>query len=88
MIRKVDCTFVFEWETPLVCPDKVKTLGCSVIDEQLHYTFNLTSLSGRSFEVMPSCGVTFIYNFIYLFIIAYCYQYFKTVGRVSLKHSV
>ncbi|XP_062345985.1 cation-independent mannose-6-phosphate receptor [Cinclus cinclus] len=51
MIRKVDCTFVFEWETPLVCPDKVKTLGCSVIDEQLHYTFNLTSLSGRSFEV-------------------------------------
>lgn len=65
MIRKVDCTFVFEWETPLVCPDKVKTLGCSVIDEQLHYTFNLTSLSGRSFEVMPLCGVTFIFFYIY-----------------------
>ncbi|XP_051469304.1 cation-independent mannose-6-phosphate receptor isoform X1 [Apus apus] len=51
MIQKLDCIFVFEWETPLVCPDKVKTLGCSVTDEQLHYTFNLTSLSGRSFEV-------------------------------------
>lgn len=51
MIRKLDCSFVFEWETPVVCPDRVKTLGCSVTDEQLHYTFNLTSLSGRSFEV-------------------------------------
>lgn len=85
MIRRVDCTFVFEWETPLVCPDKVKTLGCSVIDEQLHYTFNLTSLSGRSFEVMPSCGVTL---FICLFIIAYCYKSFRTSGRVSFKRSV
>nr|XP_027309114.2 LOW QUALITY PROTEIN: cation-independent mannose-6-phosphate receptor [Anas platyrhynchos] len=52
MIRKLDCSFVFEWETPVVCPDQVKTLGCSVTDEQLHYTFNLTSLSGRSFEVL------------------------------------
>ncbi|XP_064014257.1 cation-independent mannose-6-phosphate receptor [Pogoniulus pusillus] len=51
MIRKLGCSFVFEWETPVVCPDKVKTLGCSVSDDQLHYTFNLTSLSGRSFEV-------------------------------------
>ncbi|NWU92230.1 MPRI protein, partial [Upupa epops] len=52
MIQKLDCSFVFEWETPVVCPDKVKTLGCSVTDEQLRYTFNLTSLSGRSFEVL------------------------------------
>uniref|UniRef100_A0A8C3PZL1 Insulin like growth factor 2 receptor n=1 Tax=Chrysolophus pictus TaxID=9089 RepID=A0A8C3PZL1_CHRPC len=52
MIRKLDCSFVFEWETPVVCPDRVKTSGCSVTDEQLHYTFNLTSLSGRSFEVL------------------------------------
>ncbi|XP_027525200.1 cation-independent mannose-6-phosphate receptor [Corapipo altera] len=51
MIMKLECSFVFEWETPVVCPDKVKTSGCSVTDEQLHYTFNLTSLSGRSFEV-------------------------------------
>lgn len=57
MIRKLDCSFVFEWETPVVCPDKVKTLGCSVTDDQLHYTFNLTSLSGRSFEVMTSGDV-------------------------------
>lgn len=59
MIQKLDCSFVFEWETPVVCPDRVKTLGCSVTDEQLHYTFNLTSLSGRSFEVMLSQNVVF-----------------------------
>lgn len=64
MIQKLDCSFVFEWETPVVCPDRVKTLGCSVTDEQLHYTFNLTSLSGRSFEVMPSGGLIF---FVFLF---------------------
>uniref|UniRef100_A0A8B9SD20 Insulin like growth factor 2 receptor n=1 Tax=Apteryx owenii TaxID=8824 RepID=A0A8B9SD20_APTOW len=52
MIRKLDCNFVFEWETPVVCPDQVKTSGCSVTDEQLHYTFNLTSLSGRSYKVL------------------------------------
>lgn len=68
MIRKLDCSFVFEWETPVVCPDKVKTLGCSVTDEQLHYTFNLTSLSGRSFEVLPSGGVLFLVSlFVCLF---------------------
>lgn len=68
MIRKLDCSFVFEWETPVVCPDKVKTLGCSVTDEQLHYTFNLTSLSGRSFEVMLSGGVVFLVSlFVCLF---------------------
>ncbi|NWJ02858.1 MPRI protein, partial [Crypturellus undulatus] len=53
MIRKLDCNFVFEWETPVVCPDQVKTSGCSVTDEQLHYTFNLTSLSGISYMVLP-----------------------------------
>lgn len=61
MIRKLDCSYVFEWETPVVCPDKVKTLGCSVTDEQLHYTFNLTSLSGRPFKVMPSGGVIYLF---------------------------
>lgn len=65
MIRKLDCSFVFEWETPVVCPDKVKTSGCSVTDEQLHYTFNLTSLSGRSFEVIHSGGVTFLFFFFF-----------------------
>lgn len=61
MIRKLDCSFVFEWETPVVCPDQVKTLGCSVTDEQLHYTFNLTSLSGRSFEVTLRMLVFFFF---------------------------
>ncbi|XP_065487218.1 cation-independent mannose-6-phosphate receptor [Caloenas nicobarica] len=56
MIQKLDCSFVFEWETPVVCPDRVKTSGCSVTDEQLHYTFNLTSLSGRSFEVFSGAN--------------------------------
>uniref|UniRef100_A0A8C4P4C4 Insulin like growth factor 2 receptor n=1 Tax=Dromaius novaehollandiae TaxID=8790 RepID=A0A8C4P4C4_DRONO len=51
MIRELDCNFVFEWETPVVCPDQVKTSGCSVTDEQLHFAFNLTSLSGRSYKV-------------------------------------
>ncbi|CAM5101789.1 unnamed protein product [Eretmochelys imbricata] len=51
MIQKSDCSFVFEWGTPLVCPDKVDMLGCSVTDEQLNYTFNLSSLSGRSYKV-------------------------------------
>uniref|UniRef100_A0A8C4YSS2 Insulin like growth factor 2 receptor n=1 Tax=Gopherus evgoodei TaxID=1825980 RepID=A0A8C4YSS2_9SAUR len=51
MIRKSDCSFVFEWATPLVCPDKVNMLGCSVTDELLNYTFNLSSLSGSSYKV-------------------------------------
>ncbi|XP_062428306.1 cation-independent mannose-6-phosphate receptor isoform X2 [Rhea pennata] len=56
MIRKLGCNFVFEWETPFVCPDQVKTSGCSVTDEQLHYTFNLTSLSGRSYKAQVLSG--------------------------------
>lgn len=82
MMRKLDCSFVFEWETPVVCPDKVKTLGCSVTDEQLHYTFNLTSLSGSSFEVIPSGDVI---SLPLLFpplilppLIDHCYQRFKS----------
>uniref|UniRef100_A0A8C0J8H0 Insulin like growth factor 2 receptor n=1 Tax=Chelonoidis abingdonii TaxID=106734 RepID=A0A8C0J8H0_CHEAB len=51
MIRESDCSFVFEWATPLVCPDKVNVLGCSVTDEQLNYTFNLSTLSGSSYKV-------------------------------------
>lgn len=47
------CDFVFEWETPLVCPDEVKTDGCSLTDEQLYYSFNLSSLSKSTFKVMP-----------------------------------
>ncbi|EPY85235.1 cation-independent mannose-6-phosphate receptor precursor [Camelus ferus] len=50
LLRTSDCDFVFEWETPLVCPDEVKTEGCSLTDEQLHYSFNLSSLSKSTFK--------------------------------------
>ncbi|XP_006264642.3 cation-independent mannose-6-phosphate receptor [Alligator mississippiensis] len=52
MIRRLDCSFVFEWGTPLVCPDQVKTSGCSVTDEQLHYTFDLSSLSKNTYKIL------------------------------------
>ena len=51
LLRTSDCDFVFEWETPLVCPDEVKAEGCSLTDEQLHYSFNLSSLSKSTFKV-------------------------------------
>ncbi|XP_038659271.1 cation-independent mannose-6-phosphate receptor isoform X2 [Scyliorhinus canicula] len=51
MMRKSDCSFVFEWATPLVCPDSVIASGCSLTDEQLHYTFNLSPLTGRRYQV-------------------------------------
>ncbi|XP_004449849.1 cation-independent mannose-6-phosphate receptor isoform X2 [Dasypus novemcinctus] len=51
LLRTSDCDFVFEWETPLICPDEVKTSGCSLTDEQLHYSFNLSSLSRSIFKV-------------------------------------
>lgn len=56
LLRTSDCDFVFEWETPLVCPDEVKTEGCSLTDEQLYYSFNLSSLSKSTFKVMPLAG--------------------------------
>lgn len=55
LIRTNDCDFVFEWETPIVCPDEVKAQGCAVTDEQLLYSFNLTSLSTSTFKArLPS----------------------------------
>nr|XP_045014516.1 cation-independent mannose-6-phosphate receptor [Jaculus jaculus] len=51
LIRTSECDFVFEWETPVVCPDEVKTDGCALTDEQLLYSFNLTSLSKSTFKV-------------------------------------
>lgn len=47
---------MFEWETPLVCPDEVRTEGCSLRDEQLYYSFNLSSLSKSTFKVSPRPG--------------------------------
>ncbi|XP_062980546.1 cation-independent mannose-6-phosphate receptor [Elgaria multicarinata webbii] len=51
MIEQTTCEYIFEWSTPVVCPDKVAVSGCSVTDEQLHYSFNLSSLSGKSYQV-------------------------------------
>lgn len=51
LLRTSDCDFVFEWETPLVCPDEVKADGCALTDEQLLYSFNLSSLSKSTFKV-------------------------------------
>ncbi|XP_053447080.1 cation-independent mannose-6-phosphate receptor [Nycticebus coucang] len=51
LLRTSECDFVFEWETPVVCPDEVRTEGCSVTDEQLLYSFNLSSLSKNTFKV-------------------------------------
>ncbi|KAM4866079.1 cation-independent mannose-6-phosphate receptor isoform 2-T3 [Thomomys bottae] len=51
LIRTSECDFVFEWETPIVCPDEVKMEGCSLTDEQLLYSFNLSSLSKSTFKV-------------------------------------
>ncbi|XP_069788171.1 cation-independent mannose-6-phosphate receptor [Narcine bancroftii] len=51
MMRKSDCSYVFEWATPLVCPDSVVTSGCSLTEQQLHYTFNLSPLTGGRYQV-------------------------------------
>ncbi|MEE6475517.1 hypothetical protein FKM82_010780, partial [Ascaphus truei] len=50
MLQSSECSFVFEWGTPIVCPDEVTSLGCAVTDQQLHYTFNLSSLSGGTYQ--------------------------------------
>ncbi|XP_060061207.1 cation-independent mannose-6-phosphate receptor isoform X2 [Erinaceus europaeus] len=57
LIRTSDCDFVFEWETPLVCPDEVRADGCSVMDEQMLYSFNLSSLSRNIFKVTQDSRV-------------------------------
>ncbi|KAL7888460.1 hypothetical protein AOLI_G00034340 [Acnodon oligacanthus] len=46
MIRQQDCIYVFEWATPVVCPETVSAQGCSLKVSQLQYTFNLSALSG------------------------------------------
>ncbi|XP_013921730.1 PREDICTED: cation-independent mannose-6-phosphate receptor [Thamnophis sirtalis] len=51
MIEKSGCEYIFEWSTPVVCPDEENVLGCSVMDEQLHYAFNLSSLAGKPYKV-------------------------------------
>ncbi|XP_055495415.1 LOW QUALITY PROTEIN: cation-independent mannose-6-phosphate receptor [Leucoraja erinacea] len=57
MMRKSVCSYVFEWATPLVCPDSVVTSGCSLTEQQLHYTFNLSPLTGGSYQVQSGHGM-------------------------------
>lgn len=45
MLRQQGCVFLFEWETPLVCPDATNSSGCQLTDTQLQFTFDLQSLS-------------------------------------------
>uniref|UniRef100_A0A6Q2XKG2 Insulin-like growth factor 2 receptor n=1 Tax=Esox lucius TaxID=8010 RepID=A0A6Q2XKG2_ESOLU len=45
MIRNQNCVYVFEWATPLVCPDTTQTSGCTLTDSQLQFTFDLSPLS-------------------------------------------
>ncbi|XP_030577044.1 cation-independent mannose-6-phosphate receptor isoform X2 [Archocentrus centrarchus] len=47
MLRLQDCVYFFEWATPIVCPDTTETSGCRLTDSQLHFTFDLTKLSGE-----------------------------------------
>uniref|UniRef100_A0A8B9KQH5 Insulin-like growth factor 2 receptor n=1 Tax=Astyanax mexicanus TaxID=7994 RepID=A0A8B9KQH5_ASTMX len=55
MIRQQDCMYVFEWATPVVCPETVHANGCSLNVSQLQYTFDLTQLS-RNVQVSGSSG--------------------------------
>ncbi|KAG9484081.1 hypothetical protein GDO78_009795 [Eleutherodactylus coqui] len=45
-----ECNYLFEWDTPLVCPDKESVSGCSLTDQQLQYTFNFSSLSKEPYH--------------------------------------
>lgn len=46
MIQAQECMYVFEWATPVVCPEAVTGQGCSLTVSQLQYTFDLSTLSG------------------------------------------
>lgn len=45
MLRLQDCVYLFEWATPLVCPDSTNSSGCRLTDSQLQFTFDLSALS-------------------------------------------
>ncbi|XP_051500970.1 cation-independent mannose-6-phosphate receptor-like [Myxocyprinus asiaticus] len=46
MIRAQDCMYMFEWVTPVVCPETITSKGCKLTVSQLRYTFDLSVLSG------------------------------------------
>ncbi|KTG06542.1 hypothetical protein cypCar_00005040 [Cyprinus carpio] len=55
MIRAQDCMYVFEWATPVVCPETITARDCSLTVSQLRYTFDLSALSG-TVQVPGSSG--------------------------------
>eukprot|EP00062_Callorhinchus_milii_P000078 gi/632935035/ref/XP_007887464.1/ PREDICTED: cation-independent mannose-6-phosphate receptor [Callorhinchus milii] len=60
MMRQSECSYVFEWGTPLVCPDSVMTSGCSLTDEQLQYTFNLSVLTGGKYKIQSEKQIYYL----------------------------
>ncbi|XP_044144786.1 cation-independent mannose-6-phosphate receptor isoform X2 [Bufo gargarizans] len=46
-----ECNYLFEWDTPLVCPDVESVSGCALTDQKLQYTFNFSSLSKETYKV-------------------------------------
>ncbi|XP_030627174.1 cation-independent mannose-6-phosphate receptor [Chanos chanos] len=46
MIRKQGCLYIFEWATPVVCPESITTGACSLNVSQLQYSFDLSPLKG------------------------------------------
>ncbi|XP_056423214.1 cation-independent mannose-6-phosphate receptor isoform X2 [Hyla sarda] len=53
-VQLSECNYLFEWDTPLVCPDEESVLGCSLTDQQLQYTFNFSSLSKETYKASGS----------------------------------
>ncbi|KAM3602400.1 uncharacterized protein V6R79_003255 [Siganus canaliculatus] len=47
MLRLQGCVYLFEWATPLVCPDTTSSSDCRLTDSQLQFTFDLSTLSGE-----------------------------------------
>lgn len=62
MLRQQGCVYLFEWATPIVCPDTTQTDNCQLTDTQLQFTFDLSTLSGEvqvssidTFGLYPHC---------------------------------
>lgn len=66
MMRQLDCTYVFEWPTPLVCPETISAQGCKLRVSQLQYTFDLSVLS-RDVQV-TDCAMFILYANAFSFI--------------------
>lgn len=63
MLQQQGCVYLFEWATPLVCPDTTRIDNCRLTDTQLQFTFDLSTLSGEvqvssidtTFGLCPHC---------------------------------